>query len=77
MLRYEARSEPVIAPRRGLRIIDIGQHAALRDQQGHLRTAYGFAPGDIALLRPDGYLAVLTHDESSAALAAYIGRSLH
>ncbi|WP_229262802.1 FAD-dependent oxidoreductase [Duganella radicis] len=74
MLRYEARATPAIAPRRSLRIIDIGKHAELRDQEDHLRTAYGFAPGDIALLRPDGYLAVLTHDESSAALTAYISR---
>lgn len=78
MLRYEAdAAKPAIAPLRGLRIIDIGEHAALRDHQGHLRTAYSFIPGDIALLRPDGYLAALTHDEHSPALAAYISSSLH
>lgn len=78
MLRYEAdAAKPAIAPSRGLRIIDIGEHAALRDHEGHLRTAYGFTPGDIALLRPDGYLAALTHDEHSPALAAYISSSLH
>jgi 2-polyprenyl-6-methoxyphenol hydroxylase-like FAD-dependent oxidoreductase len=76
MLRYEARSEPAITARRGLRIIDIGEHAALRDHECHLRTAYGFAAGDIALLRPDGYLAVLTHDERSSALAMYIEQSI-
>jgi hypothetical protein len=77
MLRYEAdAAKPAITARRGLRIIDIGEHAALRDHGGHLRTAYGFAPGDIALLRPDGYLAALTHDEHSPALAAYISSSL-
>ncbi|MYM23396.1 FAD-binding protein [Duganella sp. FT135W] len=76
MLRYEASGSPAFTPRRGLRIITIGEHAALRDHQGHLRTAYGLTPGDIALLRPDGYLAALTHDEHSPALAAYIEQSV-
>jgi hypothetical protein len=76
MLRYEASRAPAFTARRGLRIIDVGKHAALRDHQGQLRTAYGFAPGDTALLRPDGYLAALTHDEHSPALAAYIEQSL-
>lgn len=76
MLRYEPATAPAIAARRGLRIVDIGEHAELRDYAGHLRSAYGFAADDIALLRPDGYLAVLTHDEQSPALATYISRSL-
>jgi 2-polyprenyl-6-methoxyphenol hydroxylase-like FAD-dependent oxidoreductase len=76
MLRYEPREAAALAPRAGLRIITVGEHAELRDHEGHLRTAYGFAPGDIALLRPDGYLAALTHDEHSAALSAYIDRSV-
>lgn len=76
MLRYEpsANVTPLITPRRSLRIITVGQHAELRDHENHLRTAYGFAPGDIALLRPDGYLAALTHDEHSPALKEYIDR---
>jgi 2-polyprenyl-6-methoxyphenol hydroxylase-like FAD-dependent oxidoreductase len=74
MLRYEPDGAPAITPHRGLRIITIGRHAELRDHESHLRTAYGFAPGDIALLRPDGYLAALTHDEHSAALKEYINR---
>jgi hypothetical protein len=73
MLRYEPTSAAsAIAARRGLRIITVGDHAELRDSGHHLRTAYHFTPGDIALLRPDGYLAALTHDERSPALAAYI-----
>ncbi|MYM68987.1 2-polyprenyl-6-methoxyphenol hydroxylase [Pseudoduganella sp. FT55W] len=74
MLRYEASGEATIAPRRGLRIINIGEHAELRDQGHHLRDAYALQPGNIALLRPDGYLAALTHDEHSPALATYISR---
>ncbi|NYE61860.1 2-polyprenyl-6-methoxyphenol hydroxylase-like FAD-dependent oxidoreductase [Duganella sp. 1224] len=72
MLRYEPATAPVIAPRAGLRIVTVGEHAELRDHHGHLRDAYGFAAGDIALVRPDGYLAVLTHDEQSPALTACV-----
>jgi 2-polyprenyl-6-methoxyphenol hydroxylase-like FAD-dependent oxidoreductase len=72
MLRYEPAAAAAIMPRHGLRIITVGEHAELRDHQRHLRDAYGFAPGDIALIRPDGYLAAFTHDEHSPALAAYI-----
>lgn len=43
---------PAIVPRCGLPIIDIGAHAELRDHAGHLRSAHGFAAGDITLLRP-------------------------
>ncbi len=75
MLRYEpASAAPTIAPRSGLRIVTVGSHAELRDHEHQLRTAYNFASGDIALLRPDGYLAVLTHDERSPALATYIDK---
>ena len=44
MLRYEARGEPAIAARRGLRIITIGEHAELRDHEGHLHTATASHP---------------------------------
>jgi 2-polyprenyl-6-methoxyphenol hydroxylase-like FAD-dependent oxidoreductase len=74
MLRYEPRDTPAVPACRGLRIIDIGPDAELRDHGGHLRAAYGFQPGDIALIRPDGYLAALTHDEHSPALATYVDR---
>ena len=75
MLRYEAGSTPALPARHGLRIIDIGADAELRDHGGHLRYAYGFQPGDIALIRPDGYLGALTHNEHSPALAAYLDQT--
>jgi hypothetical protein len=74
LLRYEASGPSAIAARSGLRIVDIGVHVELRDDDGHLRDAYGFRPGDIALIRPDGYVGVLTGDEHGAALAAYLDR---
>jgi 2-polyprenyl-6-methoxyphenol hydroxylase-like FAD-dependent oxidoreductase len=76
MLRYEADTPAVFNARRGLRIVTVGEHGELRDHANHLREAYGLRPGDIALLRPDGYLAALTHDEHSPALAAYIERTI-
>ena len=74
LLRYEAGGPSAIAARPGLRIIDIGVRGELRDDGGHLRDAYGFQPGDVALIRPDGYISVLTGDERGAALAAYLDR---
>ena len=75
MLRYEAAGPSVITARPGLRIVDIGTDNELRDEQGHLREAYGYAPGDVALIRPDGYIGVLTSDERSPALATYLERA--
>jgi 2-polyprenyl-6-methoxyphenol hydroxylase-like FAD-dependent oxidoreductase len=72
LLRYEAGGPSPIAARRGLRIIDIGARSELRDDGGHLREAYGFQPGDVALIRPDGYIGALTADEGGAALADYM-----
>ncbi|NGZ86707.1 FAD-dependent oxidoreductase [Duganella aceris] len=72
LLRYEAGGPAATANRRGLRIIDIGADAEVRDQAGHLRDAYGFRCGDLALIRPDGYLAALVADEQSEALATYL-----
>lgn len=73
LLRYEPAtpSSPADA-RRGLRAIDIGAAGELRDDGGHLREAYGFTPGDVALIRPDGYVAALSHNQRSPALAAYL-----
>lgn len=72
MLRYEARSTSTMAARRGLRIIDVGPNAELRDDAGHLRAVYAFQAGDIALVRPDGCLAALSHDEHNPVVAAYV-----
>jgi 2-polyprenyl-6-methoxyphenol hydroxylase-like FAD-dependent oxidoreductase len=76
LLRYEPDSAATVSTHAGLRIITVGAHAELRDTTGHLRSAYGFQSGDIALLRPDGYLAALSHDQHSRALAAYIDQSV-
>jgi 2-polyprenyl-6-methoxyphenol hydroxylase-like FAD-dependent oxidoreductase len=68
LLRYEPDGLPALGARRGLRIIDVGETAELRDPDGHLRTAYGFSAGDMALIRPDGYLAARLGRADSTAL---------
>ncbi|USX15358.1 FAD-dependent oxidoreductase [Oxalobacteraceae bacterium OTU3CAMAD1] len=72
LLRYEPAGAGAIAPRKGLRIVTVGMNGELRDDGGHLRAAYGFAPGDVALIRPDGYIGALANGD--AGLAEYIER---
>jgi hypothetical protein len=44
----------------------------LRDDGGHLRAAYGFTAGDVALIRPDGYIGALASGD--AGLEEYLAR---
>lgn len=74
LLRYEPTKDVRIAPRKGVRIVDVGPNAELRDDGGHLRAAYGFAPGDVALIRPDGYIGVLASGDEPHALAEYLNQ---
>lgn len=59
-----------IKPRRGLRIHRIGKD--LVDDGGHIAAAYDFYPGDLALIRPDGYVGAMVSD--AAELDAYFHR---
>ena len=72
LLRYEPAGAGAIAPRKGLRIVTIGMNGELRDDGGHLRAAYGLAPGDVALIRPDGYIGALASGEEG--LEGYLER---
>ena len=72
LLRYEPAGAGAIAPRKGLRIVTVGMYGELRDDGGHLRAAYGFAPGDVALIRPDGYIGALASGEEG--LEGYLQR---
>ncbi len=49
-----------IAPRKGLRIHRVGKDVL--DEGDHIRDAYGFETGDIALIRPDGYVGAIVTD---------------
>jgi hypothetical protein len=47
----------IVAARRGLHIHRVGAGCELEDEGGHFRDAYGLAPGEWVLVRPDGYVA--------------------
>jgi 2-polyprenyl-6-methoxyphenol hydroxylase-like FAD-dependent oxidoreductase len=57
LLGHEAGERP--EPHKGLRIVTMGSHGDIADDGGHIADAYGLAPGEWALVRPDGYLAAI------------------
>ncbi|WP_372784875.1 FAD-dependent oxidoreductase [Phenylobacterium sp.] len=58
-LGYEADERPAPRPRPGVEILRVGGPGGLADDAGHLRDAYGLAPGEWVLVRPDGYVAAV------------------
>ena len=64
-----------VAPRAGLRIhtfSDPDGRGDLRDDGGHFREAYGLAPGDWALVRPDGHVGAVVAAAHTDALERYL-----
>jgi 2-polyprenyl-6-methoxyphenol hydroxylase-like FAD-dependent oxidoreductase len=59
--------------RPNLHIHRIGAGGDVVDADGHVDAAYGLAPGGMALVRPDGYLAAVTGVAQAQALAAHLG----
>jgi 2-polyprenyl-6-methoxyphenol hydroxylase-like FAD-dependent oxidoreductase len=57
LLGFDVAERP--SPRAGLRMAVIGEQGDLIDDAGHIADAYGLAPGQWALVRPDGYLAAI------------------
>ena len=70
LLGYETAH--AVAPRRGLRIVRIGERAELADRHGHLRDAYGLTPGLWVLIRPDGYVAAILPSNETATLDTFL-----
>lgn len=60
--------------RAGLHIHLFGQRGDLVDVDGHFQAAYGLAPGEMALVRPDGYLAAIVAEAELAGLGDYLDR---
>jgi 2-polyprenyl-6-methoxyphenol hydroxylase-like FAD-dependent oxidoreductase len=60
------------APRAGLRIHAVGARGDITDADGHFQTAYGLAPGDWVLIRPDGYIGAIVSSENLPALETYL-----
>jgi len=62
---------PSIAPRPGLKQVIIGPDGELTDSAGHFADAYGLAPGQWMLIRPDGYVGA-AGGSGDAALETYL-----
>lgn len=63
-----------IRPRPGLHIHHIGPSGDVIDAWGHVSDAYGLAPGECVLVRPDGYVGAILDADRTAKLAIYLTR---
>ncbi|MCQ9615768.1 FAD-dependent oxidoreductase [Paenalcaligenes niemegkensis] len=73
LLVHEAGFD-TIRPRPGLHIHHIGSSGDVIDAWGHVRDAYGLAPGECVLIRPDGYVGAILDADQTAKLAIYLTR---
>jgi 2-polyprenyl-6-methoxyphenol hydroxylase-like FAD-dependent oxidoreductase len=72
LLGYGVERLSGVKPRRGLRIHAVGPRGDITDDDGHFRTAYGLAPGDWVLVRPDGYIGAIVSSDNIEALETYL-----
>ncbi|HXC55963.1 MAG TPA: FAD-dependent oxidoreductase [Rhizomicrobium sp.] len=75
LLGYGVERLGAVQPRAGLHIHAIGPRGDVEDDGGHVRAAYGVAPGDWVLVRPDGYIGAMVSSQNVAALEAYLDRA--
>jgi 2-polyprenyl-6-methoxyphenol hydroxylase-like FAD-dependent oxidoreductase len=71
LIGYETTRQ-IVAPRSDLHIHCVGIGHELSDDGGHLRDAYGLAPGEWVLVRPDGYVGAIFGSDQSEALESYL-----
>ncbi|ERI15336.1 hypothetical protein O206_19865 [Ochrobactrum sp. EGD-AQ16] len=71
LIGYEVTLE-ITAPRNGLHIHHIGAGHELSDDGGHFRDAYGLAPGEWVLVRPDGYVGAIFCSDEAGVLESYL-----
>ncbi len=48
------------------------QRGDIVDDGGHFHDAYGLAPGEWALIRPDGYIGAIVGSDKIAELEQYL-----
>jgi 2-polyprenyl-6-methoxyphenol hydroxylase-like FAD-dependent oxidoreductase len=60
------------APRPGLRVHTVGADGAFQDPDDTLGATYGLVDGDLARVRPDGYVAAILAATDSERLEAYL-----
>ncbi|MBN6110578.1 FAD-dependent oxidoreductase [Xanthomonas bonasiae] len=58
--------------RRGVQAYTVGERGDVRDIGGHVAEAYGLSPGDVVLVRPDGYVGMTAQVGELHALADYL-----
>ncbi|HBK45196.1 MAG TPA: 2-polyprenyl-6-methoxyphenol hydroxylase, partial [Xanthomonadaceae bacterium] len=73
LLVHQAGAETV-GPRPGLHVHRIGPRGDVVDAWGHVRAAYGLAPGECVLIRPDGYVGAILDADRIARLEIYLAR---
>ncbi len=71
LIGYETTHE-IASPRSDLHIHHVGARHELSDDGGHLRDAYGLAPGEWVLVRPDGYVGAIFGSDEGGALETYL-----
>ncbi len=71
LIGYET-SRDIATPRAGLHVHRIGVARELSDDGGHFRDAYGLAPGEWVLIRPDGYVGAIFRSDETGALESYL-----
>jgi 2-polyprenyl-6-methoxyphenol hydroxylase-like FAD-dependent oxidoreductase len=70
LLGYEVDSAP--AARSGLHIHTIGAGGDIRDTEGCVQSIYGLSPQHWVLVRPDGYVAIVTGTSGLGAIESFL-----
>jgi len=71
LLGYGVERE-LVPPRAGLHIHTFGPRGDIVDAAEHVQRAYGLAPRDWVLVRPDGYVGAIVTSDQLAALERYL-----
>jgi 2-polyprenyl-6-methoxyphenol hydroxylase-like FAD-dependent oxidoreductase len=76
LLGFEVDADAVYAlGRPGLRTHALGTGGDLQDPGGQFQRIYGTQPGELVLVRPDGYIGAIVAADGAAALEAYLARA--
>ena len=71
LLGYEVE-HAALPSYRGVHAHTVGARGDVRDSGGHIADAYGLSPGDMVLVRPDGYIGATAHVGELRAIGEYL-----
>lgn len=71
LLGYEVE-HAALPIRHGVHAHAVGERGDVRDSGGHVADAYGLSPGDVVLVRPDGYIGTTAQVGELHALTDYL-----